>query len=104
MLTPPILSNAKRQEKRAFNVRGSSPSSVPQKENLPPLLSPKKLAIRSPIFLLVRLAHFSFSSGLSPLAKNRAAQRTLVKATPHSGLQFKQITLVNTFFTPLGVC
>ena len=47
---------------------------------------------------------FSFFLRFAPLAKNRAAQRTLVKATPHSGLQFKQIILVSTFFTPLGTC
>ncbi len=30
------------------------------KKNLPPFISPKKLAIRSPIFILVHLACFSF--------------------------------------------
>jgi hypothetical protein len=67
-----------------------------ERKKIPPFLFPKKSAVRSPIFLLARPP--SLPGGLTallllppvrPPPKNRAAQRTLVKATPHSGLQIK---------------
>jgi hypothetical protein len=67
------------------------PAQVQSHEEKNPAISlPQKIGSQISIFLLVRLLpaclagwrRFSFFLRFAPLAKNRAAQRTLVKAAP----------------------